>query len=117
MNLRKLLFLIHKYIYDNYDKLDDYTIFLQGNPFDHSPNLITNLVKYLNNKSLDIDFEYIRERIITCILTGDELHPEIPLIAVYEKVFGEKTLKERKFDQDIDHPRDRRSNGSYIKEN
>jgi len=80
----------HKYIYDNYDKLDDYTIFLQGNPFDHSPNLITNLVKYLNNKSLDINFEYISERIITCNLTGDELHQEIPLIAVYEKVFGEK---------------------------
>jgi hypothetical protein len=65
----------HKYIYDNYDKLDDYTIFLQGNPFDHSPNLITNLVKYLNNKSIDIDFEYISELIITFNLTGDELHP------------------------------------------
>jgi hypothetical protein len=38
------------------------------------------------------------------------------LLCHSEKVFGEKTLKERKFDQDIDHPRDKRSNGSYIKE-
>jgi len=38
------------------------------------------------------------------------------LICHSEKVFGEKTLKERKFDQDIDHPRDKRSNGLYIKE-
>ena len=38
------------------------------------------------------------------------------IICHSEKVFGEKTLKERKFDQDIDHLRDKRSNGSYIKE-
>ena len=33
------------------------------------------------------------------------------LLCHREKVFGEKTLKERKFDQDVDHPRDKRSNG------
>ena len=38
------------------------------------------------------------------------------LLCHSEKVFGQKTLKERKFDQDIDHPRDKRSNGLYIKE-
>jgi hypothetical protein len=80
----------HKYIYDNYDNLDDYTVFLQGNPFDHSPNVITNLVKYINDENLQLDFEYLSERIVTCNLTGDELHKGIPLIAVYEKVFGEK---------------------------
>ena len=30
----------YKYIVDNYDNLDDYIIFLQGNPFDHSPDII-----------------------------------------------------------------------------
>jgi hypothetical protein len=30
----------YKHIYDNYDNLDDYIIFLQGNPFDHSPDII-----------------------------------------------------------------------------
>jgi hypothetical protein len=33
------------------------------------------------------------------------------LLCHREKVFGEKTLKERKFDQDVDHPSDKRSNG------
>jgi hypothetical protein len=44
--------------YDNYDNLSDYTIFLQGNLFDHSPNIISNLNKYVNNKDLSIDFEF-----------------------------------------------------------
>ena len=39
----------YKHIYDNYDNLTDYTIFLQGNPFDHSPNIISNLNKYINS--------------------------------------------------------------------
>ena len=39
----------YKYIYDNYDNLDDYTAFLQGNPFDHSPNIVENLNNYINN--------------------------------------------------------------------
>jgi hypothetical protein len=33
----------YKYIYDNYDNLDDYTFFLQGDPFDHSPNIINDI--------------------------------------------------------------------------
>ena len=39
----------YKYICDNYYNLEDYTIFLQGQPFDHSPNIISNLNKYINN--------------------------------------------------------------------
>ena len=39
----------YKHICDNYDNLEDYTIFLQGNPFDHSPNIISNVNKYINN--------------------------------------------------------------------
>ena len=30
----------YKYISDNYDNLDDYTIFLQGDPFPHSNKLL-----------------------------------------------------------------------------
>lgn len=33
----------YKHICDNYDKLADYTVFLQGHPFDHSPNIINDL--------------------------------------------------------------------------
>jgi len=53
----------YKYICDNYDNLAEYTIFLQGRPFDHSPNIISNLTKYINNKELSIDFEFLREQI------------------------------------------------------
>lgn len=54
----------YKHICDNYDKLADYTIFLQGRPFDHSPNLISNLNKYINNKELNIDFDFLSEYIL-----------------------------------------------------
>lgn len=53
----------YKYICDNYEKLAEYTIFLQGRPFDHSPNIISNLTKYINNKELSIDFEFLSEQI------------------------------------------------------
>ena len=80
----------YKYIYDNYDNLEDYTIFLQGNPFDHSPNIISNLNKYINNKDLNIDFEYLSEWIIHCNLSGCRHHANIPLIDTYEKLFNER---------------------------
>jgi hypothetical protein len=48
----------YKYIVDNYDNLKDYTCFLQGNPFDHSPNIIDNLHRCIED--LDItNFEII----------------------------------------------------------
>ena len=83
----------YKHIYDNYDNLADYTIFLQGNPFDHSPNLISNLNNYINNinnKELNIDFEFLSEWIISCNIKGCIHHPGLPLIETYEKIFNEK---------------------------
>ena len=80
----------YKHIYDNYDNLPDYTIFLQGNPFDHSPNIISNLNNYINNKYLSIDFEFLSETISNCNLTGCPHHPGLPLIETYEKLFGER---------------------------
>jgi len=79
-----------KHIYDNYDNLADYTIFLQGNPFDHSPNIISNLNNYINNKDLSIDFEFLSEIILKCNLTGCSHHQGLPLIQTYEKLFGER---------------------------
>lgn len=58
----------YKYICDNYDNLEDYSIFLQGNPFDHSPNILYNLSKYINDKELNISFEFLSERIINSSL-------------------------------------------------
>ena len=80
----------YKHIYDNYENLSDYTIFLQANPFDHSPNIISNLKKICNNTKLDIDFEFLSERILECNLAGCRYHRGIPLISCYEKIFNEK---------------------------
>jgi hypothetical protein len=54
----------YKYICDNYENLSNYTIFLQGRPFDHSPNILFNLNKYINNKELSIDFEFLSEQVL-----------------------------------------------------
>jgi hypothetical protein len=80
----------YKYICDNYENLAEYTIFLQGNPFDHSPNIISNLTKYINNKELNIDFEFLSESIfyssldIECSIYWQckNIHKN------YERVFG-----------------------------
>ena len=53
----------YKYICNNYENLSDYTIFLQGNPFDHSPNIISNLTNYIYNNNLNINFEFLSEDI------------------------------------------------------
>jgi hypothetical protein len=78
----------YKHIYDNYDNLTDYIIFLQGNPFDHSPNIIYNLNKYVNNKDLNIYFEFLSEKILDCNLSGCRYHKGLPLIKTYENLFN-----------------------------
>lgn len=80
----------YKHIYDNYDNLADYTIFLQGNPFDHSPNIISNLNNYVNNKELSIDFEFLSETVVNCNLSGCRHHGGLPLINTFENLFGER---------------------------
>ena len=51
----------YKYICDNYDNLEMFTIFLQGNPFDHSPNIIRNIETHIQNTQHDFTFlsEYV----------------------------------------------------------
>ena len=80
----------YKHIYDNYDNLTDYIIFLQGNPFDHSPNIISNLNNYVNNKELSIDFEFLSERVLDCNLKGCIYQRGLPIMTTYEKLFGER---------------------------
>lgn len=82
----------YKHIYDNYDNLTEYIIFLQGNPFDHSPNIISNLDKYINNDNLNIDFEFLSEWIIDCNLNGCIHHSNLPLKQVYENLFNKKDV-------------------------
>ena len=74
----------YKYIYDNYDNLEDYTIFLQGNPFDHSPNIIKNINNLLDIKDLNLDFRFLSEQIMTC----NFLNGHGPMKEVYCKLYG-----------------------------
>ena len=67
----------YKYIYDNYDNLEDYTI-LQGHPFDHSPNIIQLIHTYINHPDLHIGFEFLSSKIIDCNLSGCSYHPCLP---------------------------------------
>ncbi len=79
----------YKHIYDNYDNLSDYTIFLQGKPFDHYPNIITYLNNnIINNKNLSIDFELLTSKIIECDLNGCRFHGGLPLYDTYCELFG-----------------------------
>tara|TARA_Y100000389_G_scaffold178371_1_gene191511 strand:+ start:26718 stop:27467 length:750 start_codon:yes stop_codon:yes gene_type:complete len=84
----------YKYICDNYENLSDYTIFLQGNPFDHSPHVLYNINKYINNKELNIDFEYLSEMIIRSTLDAENhKYPTCctKIHSTWERIFGEKS--------------------------
>lgn len=77
------------YICENYDNLDDYTVFLQGNPFPHAPDVCSQLHRFLNEPiDCNIDFEYLNKEQVTCnILYGCYWHPNLPIARVYETLF------------------------------
>ena len=73
-----------KHIVDNYYNLTDFIIFLQGNPFDHSPNIIDNL----NKIRLDTDFYFLSEYLIDYKLSdGCKYHSRLPLVDSYKNIF------------------------------
>lgn len=95
----------YTHIYDNYDNLDDYLFFFQGNPYDHSPNLNKNLKriielieKYNNNYNdneilkSQLNFNFLSEIIynttIKHVFTGLFLCENI--YNSYEKIFNKK---------------------------
>jgi hypothetical protein len=79
----------YKYICNNYENLEDYIIFLQGNPFDHSPNIISNLKKCVYNKNLNIEFEFLSEYIHNSSFHLESKNPECKNIYnTWKRVFG-----------------------------
>jgi hypothetical protein len=80
----------YKYIYDNYENLPDHVVFLQGYPFDHSPNLINVLNKYRTEANRPIGFEYISDHFVNCNLSGCRYNRKAPLRDVYEALFGKR---------------------------
>jgi hypothetical protein len=85
----------HTYLYhilQNYNELDDYTAFLQGNPFDHSPNLFKHLDRFSGFDELP-DFIYLSETILPTNNSCDFFHPIIPLQSYYDSLFKPSTRK------------------------
>ena len=83
----------YKYICDNYDNLEDYIVFLQGTPFDHSPNIIQNLWSIINNiDSLPLHngFGFLSELLLCCNLDGSCEPYVLPLVDTYKRLFDEE---------------------------
>ena len=82
----------YSHIVDHYDDLADLTVFLQGHPFDHSPNILSSLHRLLRGGEFPtVGFEFLSETVYDCNSSGCHRHPEIPLLDIYEKVFGHRT--------------------------
>jgi len=83
----------HTYAYHiltHYDTLDDYTVFLQGYPFDHSPQLETQLREIRDRiaQGTQPDFQYVSQRVLFSNLERCPYDITLKMIPVYEKVFG-----------------------------
>lgn len=79
-----------KYIYDNYDNLDDYTIFLQGHPYDHCPDLNNIINNIANDTSYNTDFDFLASRILNCTMDRCPHHcGQLPLRETYKKIYGD----------------------------
>lgn len=75
----------YTYICDNYDNLEDFTVFLQGYPFDHSPNIISDVLKFTNT----LDYQILGRRLLT-FRDHCRYHSGIPSVDVYNYLFDDK---------------------------
>jgi len=86
----------------NYNNLAEYTIFLQGNPFDHSPDIVSTLQKCVQNpfylSSKKTKFAFISQVHVDTNLSGCPVHPNLAetLQNVYAHIFH-KRLTDKKF--------------------
>ena len=77
--------------YKKLQQSDDYTIFLQGDPFDHTPNLNKILSKLLNN-NIDFLYKNLSSKIWGCQLTKDQLK-DLKIKQVYSDLYNLKNPK------------------------
>jgi hypothetical protein len=95
----------HTYLHHiiaNYDHFDDdeHIVFLQGHPFDHSPDLFLQLknIQARVKNSQKIDFEYLSKEkakftLDRCPFTGTRL----PMRKIYQDLFGKTSDAEFEF--------------------
>lgn len=76
----------YSHIYNNYYTLADTTVFLQGSPFDHSPNILERLREL--SKRVCGGFEYLSENVYQSNTWECPYHGGLPLSRVYEELFG-----------------------------
>jgi len=81
-----------KYIYDNYDNLEDYTVFLQGNPFDHTRDIVNKLHELINNKELDINFMNLSDWVVDCNLPHADIQENFLLCGMVICIMIKKHL-------------------------
>lgn len=82
------------HIVNNYDNLADYTIFTQGNPFDHAPNFIESIKNYILNPQKQFVYfgEKINKKLIESKFKHDKFtfnhdeHPTVYLIKNYTNI-------------------------------
>ncbi len=72
-----------RYICDNYDKLSDYTCFVQGHPNNHSHSVVQKIKEFKHDKQ----FYDLNDNVVTCALGSECSHPGIPLKDVFSKLF------------------------------
>ena len=77
----------YTHIVNQYNSLDDFTIFLQGNPFDHSPNIIETLRHLQINPSA---FDFVTKHKFICEMRGCYHHAGLPLQETFIRLFGFK---------------------------
>lgn len=89
----------YSYICDHYNHLPEHIVFLQGNPFDHSPNIVEMLQRLIAHPShrATLDFAFLSEKILLCRLSGDNYHKGLPLARVYSTLFGYEGPQELEF--------------------
>ena len=85
----------HSYLHHiimNYHSLDDYTIFLQGFPFDHTPNLehiMNDVKKKVYQDNVSFTYSILSKDIYTIGLDRGEFSHKLAK-EVYPKVFGKE---------------------------
>lgn len=80
------------HIIENYDNLDDYTAFVQGDPFDHSPNILRNL-----RATPVTPFTWLSERIILTTTEYDGDDPTLPMKEFTMMLYGKLIQRTFKF--------------------
>lgn len=78
------------YIMTHYDVLEEYTVFLQGYPFDHSPHLEQQL-RDVNDRirhETQPDFEYLSSQVLFSNLARCPYDITLDMYPAYQKVFG-----------------------------